>query len=189
MHPAATLFLDVCVQRDLWPGGAWPLVSPAEAEQVAQLLVLATELDVRQGAIVCVHGSGGPPASAGAPPHCTVDLAGCDPPPGIASLRRNAIVFASGCNASPDDAVDTARAFDRLAAGIRDAVVFGAGVEYGMTRVVDALLRRRIRTHVALDAAGAGDAEAAQAIVAGWKRRGVDGATVTTLRRLLGARN
>lgn len=190
MHPAATLFLDVCVQRDLWPDGAWPLVSLAEAQQIARLLTLATELDIRQGAIVCAHGCGRPAAVAGAPRHCTVDLPGCDRPADIELHRRSdAIDVASGCNASPNDAADTARAFERLTAGIRDAVVFGAGVEHGMARAVDALLRRRIRTHVALDAAGGADADVAQRIVAGWKRRGVDGATVATLRRLLGVRN
>jgi hypothetical protein len=190
MHPAATLFLDVGVQRDLWPDGAWPLVSPAEAEQVARLLMLAIELDIRQGAIVCVHGCGRLAAVAGVPPHCETGLPGCDRPAGIALHRRSdALDVASGCNATPDDAVDTARVFDRMTAGIRDAVVFGAGVEHGMSRAVDALLRRRIRTHVALDAAGAGDADLAQRIVAGWKRRGVDGATVATLHRLLGVRN
>lgn len=190
MHPAATLFLDVCIQRDLWPDGTWPLVAPAEAEQIARLLALASELDVRQGAVVCVHGRGRPAAVEGAPLHCAVDLPGCDRPADLECYRRSdAFDVASGCNASPDDAADTARAFDRLTAGIRDAVVFGAGVEHGMNRAVDALLKRRIRTHVALDAAGAGDGDVAQRVVAGWKRRGVDGATVATLRRLLGVRN
>ena len=74
---------------------------------------------------------------------------------------------------------------DHLTAGIRDAVVFGAGLEHGIDRAVDALLRRRIRTHVVLDAAASADPDQAQRIIAGWKRRGVDGATAATVLRLL----
>jgi len=187
MHPAATLFLDVCVQRDFWPNGAWPLVSSAEAEQMARLAALAGELGIRRGGIVCLHGASRPPAVPGAPLHCQLGLPGSARPDDAALPPVNRTTdCASGCNAAPD-----APAFERLAAGIRDAVVFGAGVEYGLARAVDALLRRRIRVHVALDAAAAADADAAQRVVAIWKRRGVDGATVATIRRLLvaGGRN
>ena len=68
---------------------------------------------------------------------------------------------------------------------MRDAVVFGAGIEGGLDQAIRALLRRRIRTHVALDAAGAADDTAAQLVVAEWKRRGVDGTTVAMIARML----
>src|SRR6185369_15393023 len=91
----------------------------------------------------------------------------------------------SGCTSAIDDDGAWRAAFDHLTAGIRDAVVFGAGIEYALAHTVDALLRRRIRTHVALDAAAAADDAEAQRVVATWKRRGVDGATVATIARLL----
>ena len=185
MHPPATLFVDVCVQRDFWPDGAWPLVSPAEAAAIARLCALSAELGVRRHGIVCLHDVDEP----GVPWHCRTDLPGTGRPPAVPLPPPSATDSASGCTAAPDDR--SGRAFDRATAGIRDAVVFGAGIEYGIARAVDALLRRRIRTHVALDAAAVADAEVAQQIVATWKRRGVDGATVATIERLLraGTRN
>jgi hypothetical protein len=48
-----------------------------------------------------------------------------------------------------------------------------------------ALLARRIRTHVALDASGAADEIAAQLVIADWKRRGVDVTTVAMVERML----
>ena len=190
MHPAATLFVDVCVQRDFWPDGAWPLVSAADAERIARLCALAAELGIRRHGVVCLHGPEGAAFGAvGAPPHCLVGSPGVDRPDGVALPAPGPPTdSASGCGAAPDV---VARAFDRATAGIRDAVVFGAGVEFGVARTVDALVRRRIRTHVALDAVAAADADLAQQVVATWKRRGVDGATVATIERLLvaGARN
>ncbi len=99
--------------------------------------------------------------------------------------RTHAIYVASGCGADPDHAPARAEALGFLTSGVRDAVVFGAGVEAGLAHAVDLLLRRRIRTHVALDAVGAIDPIAAQQTIGGWKRRGVDGATVDTIERLL----
>jgi nicotinamidase-related amidase len=187
MHPPATLFVDVCVQRDFWPDGGWPLVSEAEAAAIARLCVLAAELGVRRHGIVCLHGVGASVAG-GVPAHCAVGLPGSARPAAVALPPPSATAdSATGCEGTPDDGPPFARAV----AGIRDAVVFGAGVEYGVTRAVDALLRRRIRTHVALDAVAAADADVAQHVVAAWKRRGVDGATVATIERLLraGTRN
>ena len=57
--------------------------------------------------------------------------------------------------------------------------------ELAIDRTIDALVRRRIRTHVALDAAAAVDAASAQAVIAAWKRRGVDGVTAAIVERLL----
>ncbi len=74
-----------------------------------------------------------------------------------------------------------------MIAGVRDAVVFGAGVEYGLDLAIAALLRRRVRTHVVLDAVGAADESAAQLVVARWKRAGADGLTVAVVERLLAA--
>ena len=96
-----------------------------------------------------------------------------------------AIYVDSGCAASPVGTAAHARAFARLTAGARDAVVFGAGLEHGVARLVEALLARRIRTHVALDATGAGDEVVAQLVVAEWKRRGVDVTTVAMIERML----
>ncbi len=99
--------------------------------------------------------------------------------------REHALYVDSGCGCAPDGDVEHARAFNHLTAGVRDAVVFGAGVEGGLDQAVRALLRRRIRVHVALDAAGAADERAAQLIVADWKRLGVDGTTVGMIARML----
>jgi hypothetical protein len=73
-----------------------------------------------------------------------------------------------------------------MTAGVRDAVVFGAGLELGVARVVEALLARRIRTHLALDASGAVDDAEAQTLLGGWKRRTLDVVTTATVARLLG---
>src|SRR5881394_546174 len=136
MHPPATLFVDVCVQRDLWPGGAWQLVSPGEAEAVGRLCLLARELHIRRGSIVCFHGPGLPVVADGVPSHCHVGFPGSDRPADTALPAPDAAVdCASGCAASPDEPVAMVRAFDRMTAGIRDAVVFGAGVEYGIAQV------------------------------------------------------
>ena len=70
MHPAATLFFDVCVQRDLWPDGVWPLLGADHAQNVVRLFRLAGELAVRQGGSVCSHGAGGPSAPSAFPAHC-----------------------------------------------------------------------------------------------------------------------
>jgi hypothetical protein len=99
--------------------------------------------------------------------------------------RVHAVYVDSGCGHLPDGTPRCASAFEHFTAGIRDVVVFGAGVEHGLERVVDTLLRRRIRIHVALDAVGAADEVLAQGVVARWKRRSVDGATVDTIHRLL----
>lgn len=202
MHPAATLFFDVCVQRDLWPGGTWPLIDDEHAENVAKLFALAVEVGARQGGVLCAHGEerATPPDR---PLHCRQNVeddrpARCRPalpiqigPKGEFAGgidRHHATYVDSGCHLSPDDGPERRRAFLHLTAGVRDAVVFGAGIEYGVDRVVDALLRHRIRTHVVLDALGTEDEIAAQTIVARWKRRGVDGLTVDVVARLLGMR-
>jgi hypothetical protein len=205
MHPAATLFLDVAVQSDLWPDGSSPLMRPEEARNALALFALAKGLDVRQGGVVCRHdaSSDARPAIA-MPPHCTGHDAGRVRPEGgtpalpmwIATAdaasttgmpldRSHAIYVDSGCGMAPDETPERARAFTHLVSGIRDAVVFGAGVEHGLDEVVDALLRRRVRVHVALDAVGAVDEVAAQEVVASWKRRGVDGTTVAMIARAL----
>jgi nicotinamidase-related amidase len=205
--PGSTLFLDVCAQRDFWPGGAWPIVTAAEAEQMAELFRVAAAFGVRQGGVVCLHGAPGSgagdtigarnPPAAGAPAHCAAGSGGADRAPGCAPVhppeiapaaaldRVHAYYVAAGCGAPIDAEPADLRVIDHLTAGIRDAVVFGAGVEYAMERAVDALLRRRVRTHVALDAAGAADAADAQLVIARWKRRTVDGATAATIARLL----
>jgi len=145
------------------------------------------------------------PSAAGLATHCLVAspgadvAAGCTPALPLATIsaavapstvapvldRGHAYYVGSGCGAAVDADPVHARVFDHLTAGVGDAVVFGAGVEYGVACAVDALLRRRVRTHVALDAAAAVDDADAQAVIADWKRRGVDGATVATLARLL----
>ncbi len=196
MLAGSTLFLSVCTQRDYWPGGAWPLVDDEEARAIAELFALAARLHVREGAIVCRHDT--PPA--GIPPHCRAGDPGsalapaCVPAQSIVTVARGASApldrtrayhLASGCASPIDDDPALRTAFEHLTAGIRDAVVFGAGVEYGIAYAVDALLRRRVRTHVALDAAAAADDVDAQGVIATWKRRGVDGATVATIARLL----
>ena len=87
--------------------------------------------------------------------------------------------------AFPIEAANDRRAFEHLTAGVRNAVVFGAGAEFAVDRAVAALLERRVRTHAVLDAIGTADEVRAQSVVARWKRRGVDGVTVGTLARLL----
>jgi hypothetical protein len=202
MHPGSTLFLDVCVQPDFWPGGAWPLLSEAEIERLGTLFAAAARHTVRQGGVVCLHTTASPAAAADAPVHCHTPGAGIGHPRACAPVlpprlwipdapdepaldRAHAHYVASGCGAPPDASPTTRRIFDHLTAGIRDAVVFGAGIEHGIDRAVEALIRRRIRTHVVLDAAASVDPDRAQRIIAGWKRRGVDGATVAIVLRLL----
>jgi hypothetical protein len=204
MHPAATVFVDVGVQRELWPGGAWPLVGEAEAAGIARLFAIARAFAVRQGGIVCRHAASSPEPAMNAPTHCGAPASADERPidclpalpvqlwttavasdPPLALDRAHAIYVDSGCAQDPDAHPVHARAFAHLTAGVRDAVVCGAGVEYGLDRVVGALLRRRIRTHVALDALGAADEVVAQTVVAGWKRRGVDGTTVEMVHRML----
>ena len=203
MHPGATLFLDVGVQVDLWPDGSWPVMRAESAHNVAVLFALAGDLGVRQGGVVCRHDVTSDAAPAvGVPAHCAYAEAGRTRPEGgrpalpirivtaddvhgdQALDRAHAIYVDSGCGAAPDDG-PRARAFAHLANGVRDAVVFGAGVEYGVDRAVSALLRRRVRVHVALDAVGAVDEEAGQLVVAAWKRRGVDGTTIAMIARAL----
>jgi hypothetical protein len=199
------LFLDVCVQSELGPDGTWPLVTVEECHNVTRLFALGRALGIRQGGVVCQHGPDGDAAIAESPPHGLDRATGLSRPQDCVPRlpiqvwparamearptldREHAIYVSSGCSADPDAGPHTA-AFMHLTSGIRDAVVFGGGVEYGLDRAVRALLRRRIRVHVALDAAGAADASRAQTIVAEWKRRGVDGATVAMIHRLLGAR-
>jgi hypothetical protein len=206
MHPGATLFLDVAVQPDFWPGGAWPVMDGERARNAVALFALAAELGIRQGGVVCRHdaASDARPAAA-SPPHCTdAGAVRARPDGGIARLpmwvaavdetsergmpvdRAHAIYVDSGCGLDPDGTAERARALGHLVSGVRDAVVFGAGVEYGLAKAVDALLRRRIRVHVALDAVAAADEVAGQLVVAAWKRRGVDGTTVAMIARALG---
>jgi len=206
MHPAATLFLDVCVQSQLWPEGVWRLVSGAQALDIARLFAIAAAFGVRQGGVVCRHVSASAEPVCGAPVHCrSAESANARPVGCLSTLpmqvwaadvesnsvmtldRAHAVYVDSGCGLAPDGDPCRARAFEHLTAGVRDAVVFGAGVEHGVDRVVDGLLRRRIRTHVALDAVGTADEILAQTIAAAWKRRGVDGITVETLERMLKA--
>lgn len=187
MFPAATLFLEVCVQRDLWPAGGWPLADVATGRNVARLLAIAASTDVRRGGVLCRHGAdGGTPTPPGLPIHCTTPESRLEPA-GCVARGPSSIYVGSGCGESPDDAT-CGDAFQRLTAGVRDAVVFGAGLEYGVAHAVDALLRRRIRTHLVLDAVAATDEVAAQLVVAGWKRRGVDVVTVDVVERLLALR-
>ena len=216
MLPGSTLFFDAAVQRDCFPGGPWPLVTPEQAEHVLTLFTLAASLGVRQGGIVCMHADGVDPVpSAGAlpahaspadgvPPHCLVGVEGVGRPPEceparpsrywtpdtphaeVAALDRSHTDYVgSGCGTAPDTWPALTRVVDHLTAGVRDAVVFGAGVEHAITFAVDALLRRRIRTHVAIDAAGAANAEEAQRVIAIWKRRTVDVTTTAMVARLL----
>ena len=207
MLPGSTLFLIVCAQQDFWPGGAWPLVDAATARTIAELCVLGDALGVRRGGICCRHTSDAlaRPADGAAraePPHCLAGTAGeastlsCLPAASVLLVdpsttpipvldRDHVYWVASGCVAVVDAEPAGRLVFEHLAAGIRDAVVFGAGVEYGIARAVDALLRRRVRTHVVLDAAAPADPAQAQQVIAEWKRRGVDGATALTIARLL----
>lgn len=204
MHPAATLFLDVAVQGQLWPDGAWPLVREEQAGRIARLFAIAAGREIRQGGVVCRHLSAGSDRAPFTPLHCASAHAADERPAECLPLlplqvwtaeiesdrsaeldRAHAIYVDSGCGAGPENHPVHARVFTHLISGIRDAVVFGAGVEYGIDRVVDALLRRRIRTHVALDAMAAADEIVAQTIVASWKRRGADGVTVEMVDRML----
>ncbi len=202
MFAGSTLFVDVCVQRDFWPGGSWPLVDAATARHVASLFAVAARLGIRQGGVCCAHGPAETPA--GAPRHCIVGSDGAGRAPDCTpcgtvvvaapndddralTLDRASVYYlGSGC-VLPIDTEPTGRAIvEHLTAGIRDAVVFGVGIETALDHVVDALLRRRLRTHVVLDAAVAADATRAQQVIDGWKRRGVDGLTTATVHRLLG---
>ena len=203
MHPGSTLFFDVGVQRDFFAGGAWPLVSATEAENIASLFALAAALSIRQGGSMCLHADAGSGESTPGPHHCVRGTPGAERLPSCRPVlpielceaeasaaasaldRAHAFYVTSGCAAAPDATAAHRRAFGHLTAGVRDAVVFGAGLEYGIERAVDALLRHRVRTHVVLDAAAAADASEAQIVIARWKRRGVDGVTAATLRRLL----
>lgn len=204
IYAPATLFLDVCVQADLWPDGVWPLVSGKDARNIARLFAIAGELELRQGGVICRHATLDAAPVPEAPMHCRSKRSGWSRPAGCTAIlpmqvwteepedapemtldRAHAVYVDSGCHHAPDGALRRSRAFGHLTAGIRDAVVFGAGIEHGLDRVVDALLRRRIRTHVALDAAGTADEIRAQAVVACWKRRGVDGVTVAMVHRML----
>jgi len=200
MLPASTLFLDVSAQRDLWPGGAWPLVDADGAGNVAALFALAASLGIRQGGSRCVHLAGQPPPYA--PRHCEIGsdgaaaAAGCDTAQPAVLLgsgdhaaaaldRTHAYYLTTGCGGPPDADPLARAALDHLTAGIRDTVVFGAAIERGLDRMVDACLRRRIRTHVVLDASAPADPAAAQQVIASWKRRGVDALTTATVARLL----
>src|SRR5262249_49475357 len=103
MHPPATLFIDVCVQNDFWPDGAWPLVSAAEMKPIVRLCVLAAELGVRRHGIVCLHGGSGPAAAPGVPLHCAAGRAGSERPAAAPLPTPNAATdSASGCGAAPD---------------------------------------------------------------------------------------
>lgn len=203
MHPGATLFLDCCVQAELWPDGSWPLVSASQVGNVERLFAFARELTIRQGGIVCRHLPGETRTHPDALAHCregstwSVRPPRCGPVLPILIARGDghadeppldrtcALYLDSGCASAPDLAIGHKRAFAHLTAGVRDAIVFGAGIEHAMARAVEALLARRIRTHVALDAAGAADEIAAQLVVADWKRRGVDVTTVAMVERML----
>jgi hypothetical protein len=203
MHPGATLFLDCCVQLELWTDGSWPLVGPTQAANVERMFTLARNQRLRQGGLVCRHMPGETPASPDAPAHCRDEPTWSMRPPGCVPAlpivvvrgdgladdrprdRTYALYLDSGCASRPDVAAGHARAFAHLTAGVRDAVVFGAGIEHGVRRAIEALLARRIRTHVALDASGAAEEIAAQLVIADWKRRGVDVTTVAMVERML----
>jgi len=196
MHPGSTLFLDVCIQHDLAAGGAWPLLAPADEREIRALFACAASLGIRQGGIVCLHHE----TPQCVPAHCHAGSAGSArlalPAVPVVTIdpardggrpldRVHALYVASGCAVAPDATAAGARAVAHLTAGIRDAVVFGAGLEHGVAHALDALLRRRIRTHVALDASAAADPAAAQRVVADWKRRTVDVTTAAMVTRLL----
>jgi len=186
MFPAATLFLEVCVQRELWPGGSWPLVDSEAERRVVRVLELAAGSPVRYGSIRCRHGADGYAAAIGAAPHAEGPQA-TERPAGVPPIPDDAYVMDSGCGLAPDEGVH-AEVFRRMTAGIRDAVVFGAGAEYGIARAIGALLRRRIRTHLVLDAAGVGEDVAAQLVVAALKRRGLDVLTSDVVARWVSRR-
>ena len=199
MHAGSTLFFDVCLQPDLGPDGPWPLLAADELAAARALFHGGALVGVRQAGIVCAH------AAPVEPPHCDGPAAGrarldaCAPALPIAVVtsdrgearpaldRAHAYYVASGCRRPADGDAATRAAVDHVSAGIRDAVVFGAGIEWGLAHAVDALLRRRIRTHVALDATGAADAAEAQRVIADWKRRTVDVTTAAMVLRLLAA--
>lgn len=203
MHPGATLFFDCCVQEELWPDGSWPLVSASQASNVERLFALARDLPIRQGGILCCHLPGEARAHPDAPAHCRAGGTWWVRPPGCRPIlpiliarsdarvddppfdRTRGLYLDSGCAAPPDAAPGHSRAFAHLTAGVRDAVVFGAGIEHAMAHTIRLLLARRIRTHVALDAAGAADEIAAQLVVSDWKRQGVDVTTVAMVERML----
>jgi hypothetical protein len=196
--PGATLILDVGTQCDLWPGGCWPLLGEAEAERAVYLCRLAGTLGVRSGGVYCAHGE----TVAGLPRHCEAGSDGaarcerCPPArreqvwaaeaPSRTLDRSHAVYLTTGCSEAVDREPGLRAVFDHMTAGVRDAVVFGAGLELGVARVVEALLARRIRTHLALDASGAVDDAEAQTLLGGWKRRTLDVVTTATVARLLG---
>jgi hypothetical protein len=183
MFPAATLFLDVCAQWELWPGGTWPIVTVEVARMVARMFDLAAISPVRRGSVRCRHDDGGEAAAAGSLPHCRGP--GASLLPLDRAVRPVDCVVESGCAVAPDQGRH-APSFRRMTAGIRDAVVFGAGLEYGIAHATRAFLRSRIRTHLVIDAAGAADEVAAQLVVADLKRQGADVVTVDVVVRLLG---
>jgi hypothetical protein len=199
VFPGSTLFLDVGSQRDLWPGGAWPLIDAEGAAAAETLCTLGRTLGVRQGGVLCRHSG----AVGDLPAHCLRDTSGAarvpgsepglpvriiDPDARVEGLdRAQAVYVGSGCGAPVDATSATRAAFDHLTAGVRDAVVFGAGIELGIAHAVEALLQRRIRTHLVLDASGAADPGRAQELMAGWKRRLLDVTTAATIARLLRA--
>ena len=184
MFPAATLVVDVCVQVDFWPGGAWPLVDAQVAENVTRLFGAVATLPVRRGGVACRHErQPGSSVDVRAPLHCEVARA-MGRPPEILARDPTEHVFETGCGLSLDNPPHRARFLD-LVAGIRDAVVFGAGLEYGVAHVVEALLGRRVRTHLVIDAIGSASDVDAQVMMARWKRRGVDVVTVQGVERLL----
>jgi len=197
LFAGSTLLLDVGTQGDLWPGGAWPLVDAEAAARIAELCALARELSIRHGGVVCRHEMSPP----GLPRHCgrgergatrvadcapalPVRIVDADTPPADLA-RSHALYLATGCQTAVDAAPAPRAAFDVLTAGVRDAVVCGAGLELGVAHVVEALLARRVRTHLALDATAVVDAVCAQEMLARWKRRLVDVATSATLARML----
>jgi len=211
VYAGSTLFFDVCLQPELGPDGAWPLLSAEELGAARALFRGAAAVAVRQAGIVCAHGTPVEPPHCRGPAAAASRLDACAPvlpvavvapqrPDGTAPTagdalpggglpvldRVHAYYVATDCRAPVDADAATRAVVDHVTAGIRDAVVFGAGVECGLARAVDALLRRHIRTHVALDAAGAADPAEAQRVIADWKRRTVDVTTVAMVLRLLG---
>src|SRR5262245_53105253 len=70
VNAGSTLFFDVCLQRDLGPGGAWPLLSDDEVREAQALFRGAAAFAVRQAGVVCAH------VSAADPPHCRSGSAG-----------------------------------------------------------------------------------------------------------------
>ncbi len=197
MHAGSTLFLDVGTQHDLWPGGLWPLLDEPACDQVRLLCALGCTLDVRAGGICCAHEI----EPAGRPTHCVTGTHGAERveacaarlPVRLFSLesqerpagRAYTSYLGSGCAVAIATAPSQQAVFAHLIAGVRDAVVFGAGIEFGIAHVIEALLLARVRTHLAIDATGAADAAHAQTLLEGWKRRGVDVLTTATVERLL----